>query len=466
MLLFMPRHLRVLVLGLLVPACGPIVLAPMDGPSPEEPDEAALEDPLSQLERMCEADPRQGPARYVLARVHASQGDRALALARLHELLAIEAWDYALAPEDFAPLVDDPEFTALAEQALARVPAVEHGPVAFELDALDILPEGVAWDPKRQELLVGSMAKRQVLAAGADGRTRVVVAPGQDGLPGVLGITVDAARDRLFVAAVAMPMMNGYDAEADAGQAAVYGFSLEDGTTVGRWPAPSNPSQLNDLVVLTDGTVFVTDSTTGAVLRKDPEAPSGTPLELLVPEETFFAPNGIAELADEQAIVVADFAGLHRVELDGGSIASLMPPPGVLTLSGIDGLERRGSTLVGIQNLVGHGRVWALELDADGRQLVSARVLDTDHPLYRGPTTGTVAGDRFLYLANAALQMGPDGLVPPPEGRAHVILELGLGPEPEPEPQREPEPVPEPQREPEPEPNQIRVQPPTLSGNR
>ena len=38
-----------------------------------------------------------------------------------------------------------------------------------------------------------------------------------------------------------------------------------------------------------------------------------------------------------------------------------------------------------------------------------------------------IAGDRFLYLANAALQ-GEDGLRPPPRGQRHVILELSLAP--------------------------------------
>ncbi|MCX4246175.1 hypothetical protein [Paraliomyxa miuraensis] len=383
-------------------------------------------DQMRRLERMCADDPRQGPARYVLARFHASRGDRARALARLEELLKIEGWDYALAPDEFESLADDPAFVALAERARARVPLVPHGPVAFELDALDILPEGVAWDPRRKQMLVGSMAKRQVLVAGFDGRTRPLTKSAQDGLLGVLGIAVDARRDRAYVAAVAMPMMEGYDPQADRDQAAVHGFSLEDGRTVGRWPAPAGPTQLNDLVVLSDGSVLVTDSITSTVLRKAPDASSGAPLEPLLPEGTFFAPNGIVELEGERAIVVADFEGLHRVALDGPTVELLSPPPGILTLAGIDGLERRGSTLVGIQNVVGAGRVWALELDAEGRTLIAGRILDSDHPLYRGPTTGAIADERFLYLANAALQMGDEGLVPPPEGQRHVILELRL----------------------------------------
>ena len=49
-----------------------------------------------------------------------------------------------------------------------------------------------------------------------------------------------------------------------------------------------------------------------------------------------------------------------------------------------------------------------------------------DHPRYHGPTTGAIAGDRFLYLADAFLQMGDDGMIPAPAGRRHSILELPL----------------------------------------
>lgn len=429
----MRLHTPFVVLALAGSACRP---TPFDPSMPssaaapatasESPTNAAEAEELARLERMRAEDPRQGPARYHLARWHARQGDRERALELLRELLAIDAWDYVLTAEDFPSLTGDPTFATLAEQARARAPRLEHGPVAFELDVLDILPEGVAWDPRREELLVGSMAQRLVLAADSRGTTRVVVGPAQDGLFGVLGMTVDAARDQLLVAAVAMPMMRGWDAKQHEGRAAVYGFDLATGATLGHWPAKGVPSQLNDLVALPDGSVLVTDSITGAVLRRPPESPSGTPLEPLAPAGTFFGANGIVELPGADAIVVADFLGLHRVTLADGAVEPLPPPPGVLTLAGIDGLERRGSTLVGIQNVIGPGRVWALELDAEGRRLVAARILDDDHPRYHGPTTGAVAGDRFLYLADAFMQMGPGGIVPAPAGRRHAILELPL----------------------------------------
>ena len=337
-------------------ACKPPVavepLARAEGAAVEAPAPEEVSPQVAMLETLRAEDPRAGLARYVLARYYAPR-DRERALELLGELLVIDGWDYALFPDDFPALVDDPDFEALADQAAARAPVVEHGPVAFELDALDLLPEGVAWDPARSELLLGSAYQGAVLAADDRGTTRTVIEPGRGGLRAVLGIAVDAGRDRLWVTSNGMPMLQGFDAQAHGGPPEILCFQLPAGEPVGRWPAPEAGSLLNDLIALSDGSVLVTDSAAGTVLRKAPELPSESPLQPLVPAETFFAPNGLVELADESAIVVADFHGLHHVTLADGSVRPLIAPKGVVTLGGIDGLERSGSTLVGIQNLIG-----------------------------------------------------------------------------------------------------------------
>ncbi|MCA9698775.1 MAG: hypothetical protein KC431_14715, partial [Myxococcales bacterium] len=120
-------------------------------------------------------------------------------------------WDYPLEIPDFGDLAEDPRFVAVAETLAARAPALEHGGVAMELDRVDLLPEGVAWDPRRSELLIGSMYQRQILVADADGHTRELVPPQHEGLLGVLGMSVDSEHDRLWVAAVAAPFIRDYE---------------------------------------------------------------------------------------------------------------------------------------------------------------------------------------------------------------------------------------------------------------
>ena len=439
-----------ILLAFLVAACGPtgqtssIEPAQPDGAGssaaasgPEKPPENATEADRAaaaraarrkavraELEQRRASDPDDGMSRYTLARAYAGE-DRDRALAILGELEKIQSWDYRLADMDFPTLAGDPEFQRIARALDARAPSPKPSAVAFELDVVDIVPEGVAWDGKRSELLVGSMHQRAVFAADSQGKTRQVVAPAQDGLLGVLGIAVDAQRDRLWVASAVVPFIRGFTPEL-MGTSALFGFDLATGKTLGRWNPPGTNAQLNDLIVLDDGSVYVTDSINGTVLRLPAGAKPGAPLEELVPAGTFLGTNGIVDTADGQAVYVCDFRGIHRVEIADGRRELLAPPAGVQTLGGIDGLERHGDWLMAIQNIAGPGRVWALRLTAGGRGIDTARVLDAGHPRYRGPTTGAIAGDRFLYLADAALQLHGGQVKPAAPGQRHAILTLPL----------------------------------------
>lgn len=417
------RHRLLLPLSCLLFACaepGPSTNAEPSTAAQPDPSDDPEADLRARLDAMLEANPKHGGVLYVFARFAVGEGHEDEALAWLERLAAIESWDYALEAADFGALAQDPRFIALAEQLEARAPKLDHGPVAMELDRVDLLPEGVSWDPKRRELLVGSMAERAVYAADADGRMRVVVAPRQAGLLGVLGMDVDVARDHVWVVGVGAPFVPQLEAD-EAGLGGVWGFSLADGSSIGK--AIGQHPGLNDLVVLDDGRVVVTNTQTGSLLVR---APGSDTLEPLVPDDSFFAPNGIARGAEPGVVHVADFQGIHRVGADG-EITLLEPPAGVATLGGIDGLARSGDTLVGIQNVFGPGRVWALSLDGEGRALLGARILDDAHPRLRGPTTGVFVDDsRFWYMGNASLQFGPEGMTEAGPDDRHVILEVSL----------------------------------------
>ncbi|MEZ4451851.1 MAG: hypothetical protein R3B09_20475 [Nannocystaceae bacterium] len=402
--------------------CGrpPSVVA--DASSSPDPVDRGADEP-AEIQRLLDrrrADPDDGASRAVLARYYASR-DPARARALLSELAAIPAWDHPLDHRAFAALADDPEVARIRELLAARAPKPAPSSIVLELDLVGIAPEGIAWDPRRRELLLGSMRQRSIIAVTLEGRTRVVIPAAQDGLLSVLGIDVDAGRDVLWAVSTAAPGMEG--APAPGGEApAIFAFDLERGVTLGRWPSPLEDSLLNDVIALADGSAYVTDSTHGALLRRPVDAASGD-LEVFLPASTFVGPNGLVGGVDGRSIYVADFDGIHRVDLVDRRHERLRPPAGVATLGGIDGLERSGSTLLGVQNVFDAGRVWAVELDASGRSITAARVIDANHPRYAGPTTGAIVDDRFLYLADAFVAVEGDAATP---GRRHTILGLPL----------------------------------------
>ncbi len=401
---------RVACLLLVAPVA---VLATGSPPAPRE-----LRD---ELEAWVGRGPAHAGVLYVAARTAARAGDEALALRWLDRLEQAGSGD-ELDPDDFGSLAARAGFRERAGRFSRAAPPVGHA-AATETGCRDLLPEGTAWDARRREVLVSSGRLRAIFAIDEAGRCRPVLPQADGGLLAVLGMAADAASDSLWVASTAAPFMANAKPE-EAGTAMLARIDLGSGRVVASYP--HRGGLLNDLALAEDGTVYVTESAGGAVLRLPP---GGRALEIHVPAGTFEGPNGIAILGSG-ALLVADFRGLSLLAVDpSGKVVPerLESPPG-LYLGGIDGIARRGRHVVAIQNLAGRGRVWSLDVDRAARR-VGARLLLRGHPDFRNPTTGVVVGNRFLFLADPNLQVAePGGALTalPPGRRGHRLLALEL----------------------------------------
>lgn len=401
-----------LVAGLLVAA--PLVAFCAGSPP-------APRDLRDELDAWVARGPAHAGAMYVAARTAARAGDEALALRWLDRLEKAGSGD-ELDPDDFGALAERAGFRERAGRFARAAPPVGRA-TATETACRDLLPEGTAWDARRRQLLVSSGRLRSVFAIDEAGRCRPVVPQADGGLLAVLGMVVDAATDSLWVASAAAPFMAEAKPE-EAGTAMLARIDLATGRVVASYP--HRGGLLNDLALAGDGTVYVTDSAGGAVLRLPP---GGRALEPHVPSGTLEGPNGIVVL-DGGDLLVADFHGLSLLEVgSAGRVVHrrLASPPGTY-LGGIDGLARSGGRLVAIQNLAGRGRVWRLEVDRSARS-VGAKLLLRGHPDFRNPTTGAIAGNQFLFLADPNLQAAaPEGglTAMPPGRRGHRLLALEL----------------------------------------
>ena len=383
-------RLAAIVTALLLAACA--------GKSAPDPGTLAL------LSRMHAADPRDPVVLYTFARVRERAGDTTGALAWLYELEAA-GFDDALEPDDFPATLARHDARAVARRLAARSRVVVRSEVALTVDLSDMYPEGHAYDARRDRFLLGSGRHRKVVAVDRSGRASDLTAPLQGGLLGALGMKVDAARDWVWVASTATPFMIEARPE-DAGRSTLHAFDLATGETRMALKHPRAPSLLNDLDIAADGVVYATDTHAGAVVVARDGA-----ITDLVPPGSFEGPNGLALAPAGDALYVADFRGISRVELASREISRLAAPAPAHSLGGIDGLYVRDGALIGVQNLLGRGRVWRLPLSADGRRLASAEILETGRPDYTNPTTGTFADGSFYYLANPQLHRGKGRLL-------------------------------------------------------
>ncbi|XXF76258.1 SMP-30/gluconolactonase/LRE family protein [Myxococcaceae bacterium GXIMD 01537] len=370
------------------------------------------------------AAPDDGLATYELAAHYAAEGDKQQALRWMERLEALR-WSFALGDAHFGALARTPEYRALAARLAAIQLQVSRSRPAFTLAERALTPEGITYDPVTDTLFVSSIRKRKVVAVGRDGRSRDFTISGQDGLQSVLGMKVDIERRHLWVASYGSRGMENLKPE-EQGDSGLFQYDLRSGALLRKFQLGNRPraNLLNDIALSASGDVFVTNSERGtvSVLRAGTEG-----LTLLMPEGTLPYPNGIALSADGGRLYVAHERGISALDPSTGQHTLVRAPPGIL-LAGLDGISLYRNSLLGVQNGFGSGRVVRFHFGADPTLVEREEVLEAGNPRFNIPTTGTVVGDSFVYIANSQLRSrGPHGeLLPPEQLDETVLLQVGL----------------------------------------
>ena len=213
------------------------------------------------LARMSALHPDSGDLRMLLALTYAKQGDKS----KTYDLLLkMKAQGYGV------DLKDDPRFEKVTgteawdyvvQNLQLNLQPFGEGKVAFELPKGDTLFESIAWDPKRQKFLVGSVRDGQVRIADKNGKLSEFITPADgSGLWSVFSIAVDAPRDLLYVTSSSTLYFKGFRKE-DFNKTGLFKFRLSTGKLLGKILMPSNERThtLSSITIGKDGKVFVAD---------------------------------------------------------------------------------------------------------------------------------------------------------------------------------------------------------------
>ena len=273
------------------------------------------------------------------------------------------------------------------------------GKVAYTLPKEDLLIESLAWDPSRKQLLVGSAREGKVYLVGAGGKLKeLVAANAENGMWAVFDIAVDAKNGFLWVASTAVPHFKGYNAEKDLGLAGIFKFDLKTGKFLKKFLSPSIVGQaffLSTLTLSPDGVVYAADGVNNAVyqVRNDEF------------RRLFHAPllssiRGLAVSGDGKLLYMGDNErGLLGYDLANAKPFDV-PVPKTLALGGIEGVAWYKGNLVVVQNGMQPNRVMRLALTPDGRAVGGLHPIEANKPELTHPTLGTLAGDKFYFIAN------------------------------------------------------------------
>ena len=363
------------------------------------------------------------PVAYHRARALALSGRTDSALALLERIAAEGAVVAYEAGTDsaFDRLRSSPGWTRVAASIDASRRPITTSRPAFELAERDLTAEGTAWDRKTRTLFLGSLYKRKIVAIARDGAPRDLIVPGQDGIGPVVGIEVDAARRGLWAASMVLQEAGIPLADTTfVGHGLLFHYDVDTGRLRRRYvlrPEAGRRHGFNDLTVLPDGDVYLTDSQAGGVYQ----APAGgTGLVEVLPPGTYTFPNGITRSDDGRRLFVAHAAGIDRIELPSGRRIRLASRD-TLNLGGIDGLAFHRNTLIAHQP-GWFNRVVRLRLDEAQERVASWAILERHHPNFAQSTTGEVAGDTYYYIANAQLRRFREGKILPWDSLAPVVV--------------------------------------------
>jgi hypothetical protein len=327
-------------------------------------------------------------------------GDRDAALASLRSLRGRRLGLIPVRDLGFEALWDDAEFQALRRQLAAEEPETPAAPVAFHLSDPKLIPEGIAFDTSAARFYIGSIAQHKIIVSDARGRTRDFSRK-SDKLDAVLGLAIDPRRRQLY----AVSSNDFEDSAKTERRNAVLRYDLARGRLAARIEAP-DATQLNDIAIAPDGTLYATDSAADSLFRMKP----GEHMLGRVGEAgALRGANGIA-VAGDGALYVTLSTGIARVDPATGEPKRLPQPDSVVT-GGIDGLYWHEGDLIGVQNSTNPGRVIRIALADGGTRIAGVTVLQSHHhPAFDEPTTGAIANGALHVIANSYVgRYQPDG---------------------------------------------------------
>lgn len=335
---------------------------------------------------------------------------------------ALFAWnaEYQKVNQNWRIIANTSTEKSLSPEEALQVP-IRQSTVYAVIDEADLIPEGTAYDPNTGTTFLSSTYKQKIVGIRPDGSYYDFKTEQEDGLWSTLGMEVDPERQILWVVSFhgneVLPLK--HPKQEQEWKSRIYAYRLPGGELINQYePKVEGQLAFNDLCVDNQGGVYISESVQNKVYYFDPEDSSFEALPIT--DSLFVFPNGITLSEDDQYLYIASQGGLLQYKLDDGSYTYLKKGDGIIDI-GIDGLAYYKGSLIANQSF--RRRILQFVLDEKKGAIKSQRILEANNPHFDQPATGEIAGDTFIYLANAQMFSGFDkGRLRPSQELEKVIL--------------------------------------------
>ncbi len=315
-------------------------------------------------------------------------------------------------------LYGNQRFSDYEEMFIENRFAIDKSVSSFVINDSLLLPEGIAYDSLHQTFYVGSLARHKVIRCSAEGSCSDFALGSQSGFWMVLGMKVSPDCQSLWICSASeKDSINGYSG--------IFQFEIPSGKLIRKYIVDNRNGAhfFNDLVVTPQGEAYFTDSKAGIVWQINAAGNGPEPYA-----KGFSYPNGIAVDNAKKVLFVADFQGIHVIDLLTRN-QFLLNHQGKTFTNGVDGLYWYKGALVGIQATGKQDdRVVRFFYNLKKKSISRTEILQSYRSDFNGPTTGAIANGYLHYISNSqadSLQSNesvthPEKLVKP------VILKVKL----------------------------------------
>ncbi len=267
------------------------------------------------------------------------------------------------------------------------------------IDGAGIYPESLT-SSADGTLYIGSV--KGTIYRALPGSTRAepwIVRDAHNGLLSIFGVLADSRSRALWVCSSPVPLPGG----VAGGTASVKRFALATGAETGSWPLPAAHAICDDIAIAPDGTAFIGDIATGAILTLAPHARS---LQVFAHDPSLIGIDGIT-FAQDGALYVDNVRKNQLLRVDRspqGRFAGLTVLMTSVPIGGPDGLR----LIAGHRLVLAEGRSGRIDEVTVSGDRAAIRVLRSG---LMSPTAATVVGDtvyavegKIEYVIDPALK--------------------------------------------------------------
>jgi len=263
----------------------------------------------------------------------------------------------------------------------------------------DLIPEGIAVDPRTGKMYVTSIASHKILTVDTNGNCKDFILSDEYGFLEGLGMKVDVKRNLLWA------LSNKRNGKWFTSQ--VHAFDLGSSKAKHFYSIKDTiPHLFNDLDIDEQGNIYLTDTHYSAVYFLDTRKRK---LDLCLRNNLTMYPNGIALGKNNQLFIATYKNGIVKIDLKKKMSGLLIGVKDSIKSHGLDGLVFSNNSLIGVYNYniydsTGFAICAIIKYSLNEKgNVIKEELIDNDNPHYVEPTTLCVTGKKLFVLANSHL---------------------------------------------------------------